>query len=316
MERISYVGLEDAQRAVTAWGGVVVSLEHVGNAGSSVFRFVNEDGVVQFLRITDATFRTQGEVEAELEFLAHLKKEHVSVAAGVRNRKGKFTTEYAAANGMFVGSVIENAGGVPVRVDSPYWNKNLWRAWGRNLGEIHRAGEHYVPPKGTSKLWQWDEEIIFRYADATMPEDDVVSRKELRELRDALAQMDRSAETYGITHADHSPQNFHYLPERGEIVAFDFGNACYHWFVSDVAIALTTFRKTPEREEIKRELLAGYREVKALPDKLEELIPIFVRLRTMYVYLDRLYWFGDEPNEKQREILAGLAERVRTKAEW
>lgn len=316
MEMIRHASLEDARQVVGEWGGAVDSVEHVGSSASAVFRFSDGENVVRVLRLIDANFRTRENVEAELNFLEHLKQERVGVAAGLRNRKGEFTVEYAGDKGQFVASVVEYAEGVMVRDDSPYFGDEFWRAWGRNIGEIHRAAESYAPAPSVPRLWQWDEEGLWSWADELIPQDDVISRDRMRELFATCRALPKSLETFGIVHADHGAQNFHYDPNNGKITAFDFGNACYHWFVSDVAIALSTVRLKPNREEIKMALLAGYREVKPLPENLEELLGLFIRLRTVYVYLARLYVFGQEPNEKQREILAGLTERIRTGTNW
>lgn len=313
---ITYATLADASSAVQDWNGNPTTLQHLGDSGSSVFSFHNSQDRLQILRLTDATFRTRYEVEAELAFLAHLKKQAVPVAAGVQAKDGAWTRELDTENGKFVACVLEYAEGEVVKEGSPYWGAEFFRAWGRNLALVHQASESYVPEASTPRPWDWENEILFREAEQLIPAEDVESRLELNELLETCHGLARTRETFGVIHADHGPQNFHYAPTTKTVTAFDFGNACYHWFVSDVAIALSTVRAKPNREDIRRELLAGYREIRALPSGQAALIPLFMRLRSEYVYLDRLYWFAPTPTTEQMRILETLKARVHSRASW
>jgi len=48
----------------------------------------------------------------------------------------------------------------------------------------------------------------------------------------------------------------------------------------------------------------------------EKQLNLFIRLRTLYVYLDRLHKFGQNPNEEQRTFLETLRGRVHAKLGW
>lgn len=309
---IRYATLVEAKTVVDEWGGRAKTVEHISNSGSSVFRFKNLENCWQILRLTDATFRSHREVLAELEFLSYLKKQFVKVAYGIPNLKGFLTTR----TGTFICSVLSYADGIQVDDSSQYWNKQFFREWGRNLGSIHKASQSYNPLATTPKPWIWSDEILFEQAEWLIPPDDFISRQEYRELISMCQGFKRSTETFGVIHADYAPQNFHYNPVTNQIVAFDFGNCCYHWFVADIAISLSTVRNRHDREEIKSEILTGYSEIKTLPSDYEKPIDIFLRLRTIYVYLDRLYLFGSNPNIEQRNILEQLKLRVHAKANW
>jgi Ser/Thr protein kinase RdoA (MazF antagonist) len=126
-----------------------------------------------------------------------------------------------------------------------------------------------------------------------------------------------TAETYGMTHADFGPRNFNYHPELG-IIAFDFGNCCYHWYISDLAIALSTLRRWPsdERDRYRDWLLAGYQEVFPIDGELLANISWFFRLRILYVYLDRLMLFGPTPTAEQQATLHELRRNVHERFEW
>lgn len=313
---IKYAALYEAKTVVNEWCGIPETVEHISNSGSAVFRFKDSENFWQILRLTDATFRSYQEVQAELEFLSHLKNQSVNVTYGIPNAKGFLATEFTVQSGIFVCSVLSYVDGICVEDSSQYWDKRFFREWGRSLASIHKASQSYNPSATTPKPWIWSDEILFRQAEQLLPQDDFSVRQEYQEVLSMCHDFSRSSETFGVIHADYSPQNFHYNPVTNQIVAFDFGNCCYHWFVSDVAISLASIRNKRNREEIKSEILAGYSEIKDLPDNYEELINLFLRLRAIYVYLDRLYWFGPNPSIEQKDTLEQLKLWVHTKANW
>jgi Ser/Thr protein kinase RdoA (MazF antagonist) len=109
----------------------------------------------------------------------------------------------------------------------------------------------------------------------------------------------------GMIHADLGPQNFRYHPEIG-VTAFDFDNCCRHWFLYDIAVALSVLRLRPEREQLVQWIFKGYRDLGPLPGDPGLLRPL-LRLRLLYVYCDRLYSFGVAPGPDQTNILRVFA---------
>src|SRR5262245_59447628 len=129
--RIEYATVAEVAGIVGAWNGVPSTLEHISDSGSSVFVFCDASDTKRILRVTDATFRTRAEVEAELAFLSHLKGKGVPVAGAVPNKAGLLTTEYRSPItehrpqvATFTCSVIEYAEGLDVRDGSPHWNED------------------------------------------------------------------------------------------------------------------------------------------------------------------------------------------------
>ncbi|MCC7162775.1 MAG: phosphotransferase [Anaerolineae bacterium] len=313
---IHYATSADAAAVISSWDGLPSSLCHLGDSASAVFSFETRADARRILRLTDATYRSRDDSHSELEFLAHLESHRVPAAAGVRTAHGAWTVEIETAHGLFYASVLEYAHGVVVRDDSPHRTPEFFRAWGRNIALIHRASETYDPPPDVPRRWQWDEEILFRMADELIPADDVVTQVEVRELFEMLSTVPRAPRTFGVIHADHGPQNFHYDPSTRLITAFDFGNACYHWFICDLAVALSTVRLRPDREQIRAELLAGYTEIRSLPADFDSFVGVLARLRSVYVYLARHFKFGKNPTPEERLILDQCRARVHARSNW
>ena len=312
---IRYATIQDARLAVKQWGGDPISLVHIGNHATSVFLFKNHQGEDQILRMSDPTFRTLPETLAELAFINTLAADGVSVSAAIPTSGDALLHEQQGNNGAFVCSSIEFADGIAVDESSPYWNDTFFKEWGRNLATIHNSSERYKTRQGGPLRWHWKNELLFRNAEKLLPSDDRCSREEMRSIFAECDKLNKCPIEFGLIHADHAPQNFRYSAERNQITAFDFGNCCYHWFIADLAISLSTVRRKENRNSIKASLLDGYSSARPLPFEYEKLIDLFIRMRVVYFYLSRLHMWTN-PTAQQRQDLLLFKERVHSKIGW
>lgn len=313
---IRYADSEEAKEIVSEWGGNPSSVEHIGNYGNSIFSFKNSSGHLQILRFTDPNFRSYKEVIAELNFINHLHRVGVGVAPSLPSIDGSFALKMACSAGELICSSIEFAVGVDVQDNSINWNPQFFHEWGRNLAEIHNGSATFYPPAEGPFRWQWDKEILFAQAGDLIPSEDRVSLDEFYEVIELCNALAKSPSNFGLIHADHAPQNFRYDSVSRRITAFDFGNSCYHWFIADLAISLSTVRRKQSRDEIRENILNGYSTARTLPPNADDLISLFIRLRVVYVYLSRLHMWSERRTPEQEQSLADLKKRVHSKTGW
>jgi amicoumacin kinase len=288
----------------------------LGNFGNSVFVFRGQSGDKQILRFADPSYRSRADVLAEINFLGHLHRHHVGVASALASTDGQFAVTAELEAGPLICSSFAFAPGIRVEPGSPWWSNKFFREWGRNLGSIHKASRSFQTAPTEPKRWNWDEEILFRLAEELIPSHDEKSRREYEEVFSVCKALPRDPGEFGVIHADHAPQNFNFDPLSGKIVAFDFGNCCYHWFISDVATSLSTVARKENRETIKNEILEGYSEIHSLPRNYDDLIDLFIRLRTVYVYLDRLHAWGAKMTPDQTRRIEEIRARVHAGKGW
>jgi len=303
---MKHIGYEIAATALERWGGAPSSLEHIATSGNSVYRYRTDEGP-RILRLTDPEHRTVRQNAAEMEFLLHLRDAGVRACAPVPSSDGLLVEVVESCSA----SVLTWAPGEQIGPDSPHWNEPFFGEWGRSLARIHEASRSYRGPR----RWDWNEEGLIADAEQLIPEEDSVSRAEFRLVVERLEELPKTEETYGMIHADFGLRNFHYDPHGG-IVSFDFGNCCDHWFVSDIAISLSTLRQFPERDRYRRWIVEGYREILPIDHLVREHLSWFLRLRIVYVYLSRLKKFGPRPSREEEAILVDLRARVAERFEW
>jgi Ser/Thr protein kinase RdoA (MazF antagonist) len=290
------------------------TIEHIGDFGNSVY-LARRDGQKLILRLTEPSFRSLAENQAELDHIVHLHACDVRVSVPLASQTGALVEQVTIGERSLLASACTFAPGVYVDSQSVYWGEAFFRAWGAALGSIHRASRSFRP--AGPRRWHWMDELLFVNAYSLIPADDTPSLYELETLLGWFQRLPASDATFGMTHADFGPRNFNYDPRLG-VTAFDFGNCCYHWYISDLAIALSTLRRLPhdERQRNRDWLLAGYQEVYPIQPGLLAEIDWFIRLRILYVYLDRLMLFGPNPSAEQQQTLSQLRANVHQRFRW
>jgi len=303
---MKHFDLDTARRVLAHWEGDPATLEHVATSGNAVYRFRSAAGP-RILRLTDCDYRSPDHNRAEMSFLEHLNACGVQACAPVLSRSGRILEEFGDGTAV----VLTWAPGHPVTPGSPDWNEEFFVAWGETLAAIHRAASTYAgPPR-----WDWDEEILIRDAEDLFDADDAAVHEAFREVVSVMRSLPQGDRNFGMTHGDFGPQNFHYDAAHG-LTAFDFGNGCRHWYVSDIAISLSTLRREPRRDDHRRWILRGYRSVLPIDPEIWNHLDDFFRLRLFYVYLSRLRKFGPRPTPEEAATLAVLRGAALDPCSW
>ncbi len=311
---IRYAPKDIASVAVRCWGSNSNSLLHLSDSGNSIYSY-EKLGTRYILRLTDPLYRLREHLVAEADFLDHLRNSGVPVSHAIRSLSGQWVEEVRTDAERFFASSFSFAPGVSVERGSAHWTRTFFIEWGRLLGQIHRASEGYNPTI-PERRWKWDEEGWITNALFLIPEEDTRSRSEFVDVMKAVRSFGEAFNAFGLIHADFAPQNFRFVPEKSEITAFDFGNCCYHLYLSDLAVSLSTLRREEDREQLRDWLLTGYSSIRQLKPGFEEEFGWLIRLRVVYVYLSRLFKFGKNPTEQERQTLTQLRSRVHERKGW
>lgn len=304
-----------AQTAAALWSAEVETLALLTSAGTTTYR-VQRAGAAVYLRLTNPTFRTVAQNQAECDFVNHLQREGLQVSVPLKSSNGREVEPFELADGIWSAQVFTEAPGVIVRPGDALWGEAFVRAWGRALGELHRGATTYGMKEGHGR-WAWDEDLWLATAERLLPAADTPSRQEFETVMNWFRDLPKTLQTYGLTHSDYGPQNFHYDPQLG-ITSFDFGNLSEHWFMWDIAICLSIvlWRPVAERRQVRAWLLESYAEVFPLDEALLADIDWFLRLRMLYVYLSRLWWFGEHPTAAEEATLARIRRLVHNPVSW
>ncbi|HWO75287.1 MAG TPA: phosphotransferase [Bacillus sp. (in: firmicutes)] len=274
--------------------GVGGEWKKLGDFESFIFSGnLESTGSACILRYTHSSHRSAKDVLAEVEWVSYLKEKGARVPEHYYSINHNLTEEIQAEDGSyFIIACYEKFDGSRVKwmeiEDEGNWT--IVEEWGRTIGQLHRITKDYSPISDLKRLSWRDEELLQteKYVESPVPE--VIQYRDL--VLSQLEELPVNQDVYGLIHSDIHTGNF--LIENGKINVFDFDDCSYHWFASDIAIALyysilsRDFQKSDDREQIAKKFLdhflKGYETENHLPESALETIPVFLRLRDIVLY--------------------------------
>lgn len=90
---------EAAHTAAGLWADAAGSLRPAGRSANHVYSF-DASGTTRYLRLVSSDDRTRGQIEAELDFIAHLRRGGVGAAAPLASRAGRLVEELPHGGGL------------------------------------------------------------------------------------------------------------------------------------------------------------------------------------------------------------------------
>lgn len=302
--------------------GLGQDVKKLGDFENFVYEVFKKDNPY-ILRLTHNSHRSGEEIASEIDWMRHLHSFGISVPEVYLSKNGLFVEAFPAGDGsVFFGCLFSKAKGEPVKASSEKFDDQLFKAWGETIGLMHKATKSYEPKEGVISRKHWYEDDLLE-VEKYYPDDDVELIENARQVIANLRALPRNPENYGLIHTDIHSGNFFYDGERVHV--FDFDDASYHWFGSDIAIPLyySLFYRIPahQPEERKRfsgqfmmAFMEGYEKANILPDGWQEEIPLFLMLRDVVLFaVFHKKIAPEDRNEQVRSMMAEIRERIKYK---
>ena len=274
--------------AAERWGADLDSVRPVSVGANAIYRFAHTGGA-GFLRIIHPQGRGRAELEANLAYLTHLFREGAPVNEPLRSRRGAWIecVEHGAEQWL-----VTAVGAVPGEpLSHRCTDLTVYRAWGMAMARLHVAAETFRPPSpgsyyGADREWK---DVCER-----LPLADEAVRAEAERVGAWRTQLERDEHGFGLTHGDFNAGNA--ICDGRSVRVIDFDEPSLHWYAADVARPWNEVRdRSPGQiREWVDALVAGYREVRALPERMVRDLPWFLRLRVLSAYLWLLAEWEDE----------------------
>ena len=259
-----------------------------------------------FLRFNHETERSIGQIEAELKYIRRLIDHGINANVPVPSLSGNLVESVDTGLGVFHAVLFEEVPGVHIESDD--LDINGFRLWGEALGRVHEAGDG----QEISGAPSWSDHLD---SIRSITEDNPVLLSEVGKLDNALGGYDQEG-NYGLIPFDFEMDNIKWVGDSPGFM--DFDDFCYHWHSADIAFALRDLfgdRMTdfdPDDPRFKS-FIAGYREVKGIPDGELERIPVFIRFHNLHMY-SRIQR-ASEGEVYETEWVVNLRSRLRSKNE-
>lgn len=275
--------------AAARYGIAAGQAKRIGAFESFVYEYTR-DGQGYILKINHTIRRSEEYLMGEIEWVNFLADRGVPVARAVPSKYGRLVERIPAeAGGAWLVTAYEKAPGH--RVAASEWNGDLFAAWGRLTGTMHRLTRSFKPSNPAYKRQEWYEEEQLK-ARKYLPAGEAAVIARADELFSYLRGLPTPENAYGLLHTDLHHGNF--FVEKGQITAFDFDDSHYNWFAGDIAVSLIGalwFPPKPYEDEVAhacdflRSFLRGYYEENRLDPTWLRHIPDFMMLRDLLQFI-------------------------------
>jgi len=204
--------------------------------GRNLIYVCESDKIIRIALLND---RSREDFLAETEYVRYLHEHGGSVSNVVDSLNGNMVEEVIHENHTYFVCVFEKAKGKQL-VENGYQYRDgvpiseYYYNCGKTLGKLHRLSKakEYAPKhKRSSFFARFNSE----YIDKLIPDSLSTLKEKLYRLLEKLDGLSKSSETYGMIHLDYSDGNYNIDFETGQITVYDFDNACFGWYLYDLA---------------------------------------------------------------------------------
>jgi Ser/Thr protein kinase RdoA (MazF antagonist) len=269
------------------WEADPDTLVHVREGANSVQAF-RAGGRSFFLRLTSDRHRARDQLEAELDFVRFLASRGLGVSHPYQSRNARWVETIDVDGDVWHAVAFVAVPGSHFRFFSADVDRPLFHAWGETMAALHVASRDFVPAS-TRRRPHWSAQDTTSCDAGRITLAEIAAHREHALISAWLATRPVTPERWGLIHGDFERTNF--VLEHGLIRVYDFDDACYHWYVADIAHALWAFRNAPpdDRARFLAWFLEGYRVRGPIEPDVREQLSWFVRLRTLSLFIARLH---------------------------
>ena len=259
------------------------------------------------LRVHRPGYRTDIEIESELDWLDKLQSENLmAIPSAIRGKNGaRIQKIRSQKTGDVVNLVMfEFVEGYHPQEDQDHIE--LFHILGQMAATLHEQVRQWSRPTGFYRQ-HWNLDTILgenpvwgKWQDApgiTAEISSILTRAE-KSLIQSISAFGKSSQNYGLIHADMRLANI--LLNRNQLTLIDFDDCGFGWFLYDFAASVSFIENHPKLEDFKQEWLEGYREVQSISKSDENMIDSFVMLRRLTL----LAWVGSHSESDEPKLLA------------
>ena len=263
----------------------IAQVELVGSHQSFVYKAKRQNENVYF-RVTLSTHRGKSQLEAEIVMNVYHNNNGFNVASLKPSINGAYIESYIEDGVEFHAVLFEEAEGLGV---GKYpWSLDVPKRVGVMTARLHNLMNSYEPTG--SKRPEWWENTFLVDARNYLPDNHDGVIDAIEDLVSRIKELPKDKNHYGLTHGDMVACNYNMTDDK--ITLFDFDEACYCWFVNDIAISLfydalgwKGVVNVPDAIESFKSFISGYRTVREIDSYWISKIGLFLKLREAILYV-------------------------------
>lgn len=282
---------------------------HIGGR-NVVYTCEKEGAEAKILRIAFLHDRSREDFLGEVEYIRYVFEHGGSVSDVVCSRKGNLLEEITHQNHTFFVCLFQKARG-KMLVENKYRYREgvpmteYYDNCGKVLGKLHQLSKEYIP---VHRRYSFFDKYHAAYIDTLIPGSFSLLKEKLVHLLNTLEGLDRNRESFGLIHFDYNDGNYSIDFATGQITVYDFDNACYCWYMFDLAglwthgVGWIQFEPDARKrkkfmDEYFETVLAGYRSETRIENSMVEMLPFFIKVTLMERIVDTFEWMRNNGEE-------------------
>jgi len=234
--------------------------------GLSDIYLIETDARPYILKISHHHWRSQSDIQFELEFLDFLHQQGLPVAYPLKTQSGKLAVTVHAVEGDRYAALFPFA---PGKVPQGDLNQTQSEIMGRTLGKIHQAALNFDNDVERETLCS--EYLLDRSLETIKPylgdrQPDLSYLLETAEqIKQKLSCLEHSSPLWSVCWGDPHSGNVHFTSDN-QITLFDFDQCGYGWRVFDLAKFLQVSLNAGINCQVRDGFFRGYQTIQTLTD--------------------------------------------------
>jgi len=233
MEKIIAEAMNDTviKDSIKKYGVAFEDVKRLGGFENFIYEY-EKDGKEFVIRYVHSHHRTFELVFAELEFIDYLAKNGANVSTVVHTLSDELLFKVPAQEGYYFSvCVFTKAKGTYVKREQ--LNDGFFEMFGEAVGTLHRLTKSYHPKH---KRYHFYEEDFIDMGKRSLGKEHQYVIDRSVEVVEKIKGYEQTIDSYGLIHTDLHFGNMYY--DGSELTFFDFDDACYKHFISDIAIII------------------------------------------------------------------------------
>lgn len=270
-----------AEMLAQHWAGCE-SIELFRISANAIYRVVRNQQVC-YLRISPTSEKTKEQLSAELELIRHLRANGYQAAPPIPASNGEDLITQNTPWGEYCASLFQSAHGIPLSQSEA--TDEIISACGSALAQMHQITQGWNTPHTRRPTHQhtlhWIQTTLQSLPDTS------AALNELEQLKHSLAELPITEQNYGLIHFDFEPDNIFYDAQTSTCNVIDFDDSMLHWYVMDIAQALTGLKEEfgAEGFAMRRSFfLEGYQRFHEIDRQIYASLPTFTRFASLLKY--------------------------------
>lgn len=272
------------------------------------------------LRVSSLKTRSKDEILSEINWCLDLNHEGIKVSKPMLF-ENEYIRTFEFEDDVYHLVLFEKAPGDKLSYTQYLQDFALFEKLGILTGRIHQNSRDFTK-KHKIVRQEWHQNQYLRQFKQFVDSSQTDLIEAYEDVIQKIKQLNRNLETFSLIHGDINVGNFHY--NKNEITLFDFDECQFSWYVEDIAIQLfyTTYiygedireERLKKGKEFLKYFLKGYLHERTISNEELLLIPTFLKLREIIVYVGILKnWDFKNLSQWQKDYFADSTKRISSK---